>query len=264
MGSDASTGIPSDEESAFVNDPHQLTEWRSPFWGPAEDHFYAMSGSDNALFPPLTEMTSEQGSLLSFPYDYQSQWGMMANDFSWLSQVPGTTNQGCPTQSTSGYDVRTRDAEVDSSPDVKTTVMIRNLPSQYTRSMMIELLEDEGFEGTYDLVYVPMDFSGNRCLGYSFVNFLTPSDASRCWQAFNGFSDWEASGEAACQVVWSDPHQGFDALVERYRNSPVMHESVPEEWKPACFTDGVRVAFPAPTVPIKAPKQKSNAKKKQR
>ena len=26
-----------------------------------------------------------------------------------------------------------------------------------------------------------------------------------------------------CQVSWSGPHQGFDAHVARYRNSPVMH-----------------------------------------
>ena len=31
---------------------------------------------------------------------------------------------------------------------------------------------------------------------------------------------------------WSHPYQGLDAHIERYRNSPVMHEDVPDEYKP--------------------------------
>ena len=31
-----------------------------------------------------------------------------------------------------------------------------------------------------------------------------------------------------------------EAHVERYKNSPVMHKSVPDEYKPAIFKDGVR------------------------
>jgi len=132
--------------------------------------------------------------------------------------------------------------------------MLRNLPSEFTRAHLIELLEDEGFEGSYDLVYVPMNFSVKCCLGYGFVNLRTSSEARRCWQAFNGFCIWDTT--TACEVAWSDPHQGTAALIERYRNSPVMHESVPEEWRPALFVDGVQVPFPAPTETVKAPKQK--------
>ena len=31
-----------------------------------------------------------------------------------------------------------------------------------------------------------------------------------------------------------------EAHVERYKNSPVMHKSVPDEYKPVIFADGVR------------------------
>merc|ERR1712203_1037360 len=138
----------------------------------------------------------------------------------------------------------------------RTTIMLRNLPPQFTRAHVIELLEDEGFEGSYDLVYVPMDFSGKCCLGYGFVNFKEASDANRAWEAFDGVCSWDSAEQTACEVVWSDPHQGLEALVERYRNSPVMHESVPEEWKPAYFVDGAQTMFPAPTEKVKAPKAK--------
>merc|ERR1712113_189227 len=131
--------------------------------------------------------------------------------------------------------------------------MLRNLPDNFTRSHLVDLLEDEGLEGSYDLVYVPMDFNNKCCLGYAFVNFLTACDALRSWATFDGFSDWGTPNSKVCELMWSDPHQGIDALIERYRNSPVMHGSVPEEWKPAYFVDGVQVGFPPPTEKVKAP-----------
>lgn len=145
-------------------------------------------------------------------------------------------------------------AEVDEVP--KTAVVLRNLPGSYTRSLLLELLEDEGFEGSYDFVYVPMDFSSNSSLGYALINFVAESDATRCWAVFEGFSDWGVPSQNVAEVVWSQPHQGIESHVQRYRNSPVMHESVPDEWKPAYFVDGERAAFPGPTKKIKAPQMK--------
>jgi len=55
-------------------------------------------------------------------------------------------------------------------------------------------------------------------------------------------------------VVWNDKCQGLSELVERYRNSPVMHASVPQECKPVIFLNGRTVKFPEPTQQIKPPK----------
>lgn len=145
----------------------------------------------------------------------------------------------------------------------KTTVLLRNLPSDYTVSSMLELLEDEGFEGCYDFVYVPMDFGSRLCLGYALVNFVSESDVARCWKVFEGLCDWgKSTSTSRCEVTWSEPHQGLRAHMERYQNSPVMHESVPDEWKPALFTNGVRIPFPPPTKKIKAPAMKGRSKVK--
>lgn len=140
------------------------------------------------------------------------------------------------------------------TPSTNTTVMLRNIPSGYTRSCLLELLEDEGLAGSFDFVYLPMDFGSQCCLGYAFVNFLSNADAMRCWRIFEGFNDWGRPSEKVCEVSWSDPQQGLSANIERYRNSPVMHSIVPEEWKPVVFQSGARVPFPATTKPIKAPK----------
>lgn len=55
-------------------------------------------------------------------------------------------------------------------------------------------------------------------------------------------------------VNWASPHQGLEAHIAHFRNSPVMHEDVREEHKPALFKDGERVEFPKPTKVIRAPR----------
>jgi hypothetical protein len=53
---------------------------------------------------------------------------------------------------------------------------------------------------------------------------------------FFGFPSWDicfSVTRQVCEVRWSGPHQGLEAHVERYRNSPVMHKSVPDE-PPVC------------------------------
>jgi hypothetical protein len=147
-----------------------------------------------------------------------------------------------------------RDAE-------RTTALLRNLPRDFTRARLVELLEDEGFDGTFDFVYVPMDFSSQASLGYAFVNFVTAGDVRRCWEMFDGLADFgQQSDGKACEVTWAEPCQGLDAHVERYRNSPVMHFTVPDEWKPSIFEDGVRVPFPPPTKTVSAPKARRRSK----
>jgi len=157
-------------------------------------------------------------------------------------------------------------AGVSAVPEAeKTTVLLRNLPKDYTRTQLIELLEDEGFDGTFDFVYVPMDFSSEASLGYAFVNLTTPGDARRCWEIFDGLAEWGRPGEnTACQVMWAEPCQGLAAHVERYRSSPVMHASVPDEWKPAIFQGGVRMPFPPPLKAVSAPKVRRKAVKEDR
>jgi phosphatidylglycerophosphate synthase len=60
---------------------------------------------------------------------------------------------------------------------------------------------------------------------------------------------------ASCQLMPSKQHhKGLGAHIERYRNSPVMHESVPDEYKPAMYTRGVRVPFPPPTKNLRMPR----------
>lgn len=134
------------------------------------------------------------------------------------------------------------------------TLMLRNLPNNYTRVMLLSLLDSEGFSGQYDFVYLPIDFKSHASLGYAFVNLSTTQAAERCWKVFEGFNKWVVPSSKVCSVNWSTPFQGLDAHVERYRNSPVMHEHVPDEYKPMLLSEGKRLPFPPPTKKIRAPR----------
>lgn len=139
--------------------------------------------------------------------------------------------------------------------ETRTTVMFRNLPNNYTRSMLVSLLDAQGFQGAYDFVYFPIDFRTHAAMGYAFINAVSGEEAVRIRRHFDGFAQWSVPSGKRCTVGWSDPHQGFDSNVQRYRNSPLMHESVPEHYRPIIFNNGVRIPFPEPTKRIKPPRQ---------
>jgi len=136
----------------------------------------------------------------------------------------------------------------------RTTVMIRNLPNNYRRAMVLALLNEEGFSGLFDFLYLPVDFNSQACLGYAFVNLVRPEVVPVFWKKFDGFSKWVLPSRKICGMSWSGPHQGLAAHIERYRNSPVMHRTVPEEFQPVLFANGVRIPFPQPQKAPRAPR----------
>lgn len=138
-------------------------------------------------------------------------------------------------------------------PQCRTTVMLRNIPVEYTRALLVELLQNHGYNEQFNLVYMPMDFQNRVGLGYAFINFESTEVAELFCEQFAGFKDWEVDSDRECELRWSDV-QGLEAHFERYRNSPVMHESVPDEYQPAIFNGLERVPFPPPTKLVRAPR----------
>lgn len=136
----------------------------------------------------------------------------------------------------------------------KTTMMLRNIPNSFTRAMLTDKLDKAGFRGSYDFVYLPIDHSTSIGFGYAFVNFISPNGAHLLKHIFHGCAEWANSSDKACEVVWSQAHQGLQEHIDRLRNSPVMHESVPDVFKPAIYVNGMRVPFPPPTKKPRAPR----------
>merc|ERR1712146_423678 len=113
----------------------------------------------------------------------------------------------------------------------KTTVMWKNLPNNYTRDDLVALLDSEGFAGSYDFFYPPMDFTSNALVGYAFINFLSSEKADQFFHHFQGFNQWKLMSVKVSEVTWSKD-QGLECHIERYRNSPVMHPDVADEVRP--------------------------------
>mmetsp|Transcript_60694 Transcript_60694/g.112611 ORF Transcript_60694/g.112611 Transcript_60694/m.112611 type:complete len:407 (+) Transcript_60694:82-1302(+) len=137
-----------------------------------------------------------------------------------------------------------------------TTVMLQNIPGSYNRDMVIALLDNVGLKGSYNFLYLPLKFSTGSCLGYIFVNFVSIDAVRHCWKSFQGFTQWLVPSELACEVSLDTKHRGYDDLIERYRNSPIMHHTVADEAKPVVFYRGVRVPFPAPTKTLRVPRRR--------
>jgi len=137
----------------------------------------------------------------------------------------------------------------------RTTLMLRNIPNDYSRDMLLELMDSQGFAGRYNFLYLPVDFKRMAGLGYAFVNCVSQVDAEEMMAKFHGFRRWRFNSAKVCEVVWGEPLQGLEAHIDRYRNSPVMHGSVPDGCKPVIFESGLRQPFPAPTKRIRAPRR---------
>lgn len=203
--------------------------------------------SEGATTPGTRSVSNSPG-----PSSRGGGWSAPSSGASSRASSPGVRSRG----SSPGPSVPASD-----SPVPQTTLIVRKIPKSYTRDQLLALMDEQGFFAAYDLVYLPIDFATRTGLGYAFVNFTTEENASRFINHFHGFSDWSTPSKKSCEVSLSNELQGLEAHIDRYRSSPVMHESVPDEFKPAIFTSGVRSEFPAPTRPIKQPRLRASRQK---
>jgi hypothetical protein len=133
-------------------------------------------------------------------------------------------------------------------------VIFRNLPTMCTRDMLTKTLDAEGFAGLYDFVHVPVSLLDLVGLGYALVNMVDHDSAERARKYFTGFREWPVPASEPCEVRWSSSNQGTAVHIERYRNSPLMHESVPRQYRPALYRNGVLAPFPRPTMRLRPPR----------
>jgi len=231
------------------------------------------AGSSIIAYQPSTPSTAASVSSQEVEEHQSFETGALTSSGAWSGQAPGRGEFAASEASDEGEALTTSEASsgraqrraataVALQPraereDRRTTLMMRNLPNSYTRDMLVRLLDDEGFAGCYDFVYLPVDFARGCGLGYAFVNLVDPSLVARFKRCFDSYSKWGMRTNKVCQVTWSDRDQGLKANVKRYRHSPVMHPSVADEFKPCLFSQGVRVPFPGPGRSVRKPTNKS-------
>merc|ERR1712048_1418425 len=205
----------------------------------------------------LAQALQQQQALLGFNLSQRSMTALGGNAKTGGRSRGNTASTTCSFESGGRSRFQTGcsfdEEEFKTGSVTRTTVMMRNIPNDYTRKQLLDLIDKKGFEQCYDLVYIPVDFKRGFGLGYAFINFVSTEKAERFMQHFNGFSKWSRKSSKICEVSWSGAEQGLEDNIRRYRNNPAMHPSVPDDFKPALFNNGKRIPFPPPTRNIKAP-----------
>merc|ERR1712070_682227 len=129
----------------------------------------------------------------------------------------------------------------------RTTVVITDIASNCTRDGLLAQLDDAGLAGQYDFVYLPVSVETLATHGYGIVNFVTTQAAQTLMKS------------APDSVSFSDQRQGLEGHVANFQDSSLMHEGVPDQFKPVLFKDGHRIPFPAPTRPTRMPRELKRA-----
>ncbi|KAK6264528.1 RNA recognition motif domain - like 10 [Theobroma cacao] len=112
--------------------------------------------------------------------------------------------------------------KIISGEDIRTTLMIKNIPNKYTSKMLLAAI-DENHRGTYDFLYLPIDFKNKCNVGYAFINMLSPSHIVPFYEAFNG-KKWEKFNSEKVASLAYARIQGKAALVAHFQNSSLMNE----------------------------------------
>ncbi|KAE8722971.1 Protein MEI2-like 5 [Hibiscus syriacus] len=112
--------------------------------------------------------------------------------------------------------------KIISGEDTRTTLMIKNIPNKYTSKMLLASI-DENHQGTYDFLYLPIDFKNKCNVGYAFINMLSPSHIIPFYEAFNS-KKWEKFNSEKVASLAYARIQGKTALVAHFQNSSLMNE----------------------------------------
>jgi hypothetical protein len=140
--------------------------------------------------------------------------------------------------------------KIRSGDDVRTTVMIRNIPNKVDAAQFKGILDSHVF-GKYDFSYLRIDFQNLCNVGYAFVNFTQAEDIIPLYEAIVG-RHWNIYNSDKIAEMCYATIQGLDCCIEKFRNSSVMLEWQPHRPK-LWFTGsdgelaGLEKDFPPPT-----------------
>ncbi|KAI3989142.1 hypothetical protein MKX01_033178 [Papaver californicum] len=134
----------------------------------------------------------------------------------------------------------------------ETTLMIRNIPSKYTREMLMNLLEEHCKEvnemgetdseddirederlSAFDFLYLPIDFETGCNKGYAFVNMINSSGAEKLKLFLTGYK-WGVYQSKKISKISPAKIQGKEALIKRFENCYFNCES--EKLLPLSFS----------------------------
>jgi len=100
-----------------------------------------------------------------------------------------------------------------------TTLLMRNIPKEYTTEMLIDELNNQGFKGVYDFLYHPLDNQARFQKTFAILNFATPLIARVfCWRFNDLFLPRHSENGLPFKVV-AAAEQGVQANAHRFYSS---------------------------------------------
>lgn len=125
---------------------------------------------------------------------------------------------------------------INDGKETRTTIMMKNIPKDFTQESLLHLLIDSGFNRRFDFVYMPIDLAACENIGYAFVNFLSSADVMNFHMQYHNFK-WDCWGKT-CQVTFARL-QGKKALTNQFkRRSSQAHSPIPTKFLPLYLKDG--------------------------
>lgn len=131
--------------------------------------------------------------------------------------------------------------KVRSGGDMRTALMIRNIPNKYSAKMLLSALEQNN-RGRFDFLYLPIDFKNKCNVGYAFINFIAPRHIIPFYIEFHGRKWGKFNSDKVCEIAYARI-QGKQQLVNHFSNSSLMNED--PKCRPVVFgSDGRQEEFP--------------------
>mmetsp|Transcript_23795 Transcript_23795/g.52382 ORF Transcript_23795/g.52382 Transcript_23795/m.52382 type:complete len:188 (-) Transcript_23795:677-1240(-) len=104
-----------------------------------------------------------------------------------------------------------------------TTLMLRNIPNAVRNDELMKFLDNLGFAGGYDAIYMPRDRRSGCCRGYVFINFVSLAMFQQGIQVLGGRKFPNRTSSKITSVGVAEI-QGYQALVNM--NKDRMHQLV--------------------------------------
>jgi len=124
--------------------------------------------------------------------------------------------------------------DIASGKDLRTTIMIRNIPIKYTDNILNETFKE--FHGKYDCLYMPYDHEKKGNKGYAFINFVNPLHILLFYEKFNGEKWVHFESSKICELNMAH-FQGYNEIQKHAKNF--------KELKKSCFKFNEKVVIPS-------------------
>ena len=105
--------------------------------------------------------------------------------------------------------------------DKRTTVMIKNIPNKYTQKAFTDEINIR-FANTYDVFYLPIDYTNNCNLGFAFINFIHPLYIVDFYETYRGQKWMRYLSDKKCELAYGTV-QGKQTLIKHFQKGIVLN-----------------------------------------